>query len=574
MIRGLKVFDISPGANPVHADFSVENLKDPLWINALKKPSAYLVRQSDLPVIRSSCSVVIDRKVKDSRKGLSAYLLGMKKKGIPLIDGNYEDTRQIFRSIRDLLSRARDSGEKNLYIVGIRDTFFEEMQGMAETHPARRARTAGHEQADEGLAHRGRSALFAPIPARRPEHTGTPSDLEANLLGMSPEIRFVRQMILRAAGVELPVLILGAAGTGKDLVAREIHRLSGRKGPAPVYVGCGATPGALFPSELFGHARGAWPGALRRKTGKWECAGDGTLFLDEVGELDGANQAGVLHAIQDRLITPVGGSKTVPVSARIVSSTNRNLFSLVRQGQFREDLFSLLSGLIIRTPSLRDIPGDIPLIARKIWKEIARDEKAELPDDILDELTRYPWPGNVRELKMVLGGLRALFARSDLKARHVRLVFSLQGRPVAEGAESGTELRMHRLARTIGRLKSVAETLHALNAGFAVLRASSPGEAATADQSLEFHVGDLEFLCREPSLFGEKKTFLAVHQLQGQLSYYLDSPFTGAGESSAGVHKHLGREIDRVIATVLKAMEDLLEGNSMQSIVPSGGSIV
>jgi transcriptional regulator with AAA-type ATPase domain len=558
VIKGLKVFDISPGANPVHANFSIENLKDPLWISAMRKPSAYLVRQSDLPVIRRNCSTIIDRKVKDSRKGLSKYLIGLKKRGIPLIDGNYEDSRQIFRSIRDLLSRARESGEKNLYIVGIRDTFFEEIQVMAGREMSRREKPVLPDFPEEpplpqGQAHIG---LIHYI-----KHYHVPASLDEHYLGTSLEIMLVKQMILSAAMVDNPVMILGETGTGKDIVAQEIHRLSGKKGIAPVWVNCGAVPGALLLSEIFGYTRGAFTGAAKKKTGKWEDAVDGTLFLDEIADLQADHQAMILHALQDGMITPIGASRSVSVNARMVSATGRDLFSMVRQGQFREDLFHRLSGLIIRTPSLRDIPEDIPLIARKIWKEVARDEKASLPDAILEELTGYTWPGNVRELKMVMGQLQALFGREDLNAGHLRMVFSLQGRSVGDAEGNEREMGMQKLSKTLARLKSVSETLHAIEAVFTALREGDGNDEPSVKDSLRFHLGDLEFLCREPSLFGQKETFLAVHHLHGQLSYFFDALQKGGVDSLSGPKGHIREEIERVISRVAHTREDLLKGS-------------
>jgi DNA-binding NtrC family response regulator len=564
MIRGLRIFDISPGANPVRADFSLENLTDPLWLNALRKPSAYLVKQSDLRVITSGCGTVVDRKVKDSRKGLSKYLLGLRKKGIPLIDGNYEDTRQIFRSVRDLLSRARESGEKSLYIIGVRDAFFEEIEGMAETAARRPSSVHRQELQDAPLL----SARSERLTAGQPRISGpspASSSLDVSYIGESQEARLVRDMVLSAAAVDHPVLIIGGSGTGKDVVAHEIHRLSGRKGISPVRVKGGALSDAGFLTELFGHARGAFAGATARKSGAWELAADGTLFLDEIGDLRADHQACILHALQDGIITPVGTSKAIHVNARIVSATNRDLFSMVSQGQFREDLFQSLSGLIIRTPSLRDIPEDIPLIALKMWKEVARDEKAALPAEVLDELSGYSWPGNGRELKTVLGQLQALFGNADLKARHARMIFSLQGQSPLRADETVKELGMHRLSRTLTRLRSITETLHAIDAAIAHLRGDEQGHAAPAAETLRFHLSDLEYLCREPSLFGEKETFLAVHQLHGQLSYYFDSLQKGAGDSLTTARDHIRAEIGRTGSRVLLTGRELLDKSNSRT---------
>jgi DNA-binding NtrC family response regulator len=565
MIRGLRIFDISPGANPVRADFSLENLSDPLWLTALKKPSVYLVKQSDLREITSGCGAIIDRKVKDSRKGLSKYLLGLRKKGIPLIDGNYEDTRQIFRSIRDLLSRAREAGERSLYIVGIRDAFFEEIEGVAEAASRRPSSASRHVHQDTGALPSGRSDRLLDGQTH-PDSPSLPlSSHDVNYIGESQEARLVREMVLSAAAFDHPVLIIGGSGTGKDVVAHEIHRLSGRKGVAPVRVKCGALTGTLLLTELFGHARGAFTGATGKKAGAWEQAADGTLFLDEIGDLQADHQAGILHALQDGMITPLGTSKAISVNARITAATNRDLSSMVGQGQFREDLFESLSGLIIRTPSLRDIPDDIPLIALKMWKEIARDEKATLPAEVLDELACYTWPGNGRELKTVLGQLQALFGNADLKARHARMIFSLQGQAPLRADETVKEISMHRLSRTLTRLRNITETLHAIDAAIAHLRGSERGQAAPVADTLRFHLSDLEYLCREPSFFGEKETFLAVHHLHGQLSYYFDSLQKGAGDSLTTARDQIRVEIARAVSRVLLTGRALLDKSNTRT---------
>ncbi|SHF13538.1 two component, sigma54 specific, transcriptional regulator, Fis family [Modicisalibacter ilicicola DSM 19980] len=221
------------------------------------------------------------------------------------------------------------------------------------------------------------------------------------MLGNSPAVRDVRAITERVAPTPSAVMITGESGTGKELVARDLHRLSRRLG-AFVPLNCGAVAGELFESELFGHVKGAFTGAVRGREGLFTFADGGTLFLDEIAEMPLAMQAKLLRVIETKRIRPVGGEQEQPVDVRIVTATHRDLEREVAAGRFREDLLYRLNVLTIRLPALRERPEDIPLLVHHFSRQLSRElGLPPLPwqHGDLDEMVRYSWPGNVRELK-------------------------------------------------------------------------------------------------------------------------------------------------------------------------------
>jgi len=221
----------------------------------------------------------------------------------------------------------------------------------------------------------------------------------ASIIGLSPAMGAVFETLRKVAPTDATVLITGESGTGKELVAKALHFNSPRRAQRLVTVNCAAIPHELLESELFGHVRGAFTGAVRDKAGKFELASGGTLFLDEIGSMPVTLQAKLLRALQEREIERVGDEKTIEVDVRVLAATNRALPALIAQGLFREDLYYRLNVVPLRLPALRERTGDIPLLAKHFIAQFAGDAKVTIGRGALDALARYRWPGNVRELE-------------------------------------------------------------------------------------------------------------------------------------------------------------------------------
>src|SRR5262245_55805893 len=221
------------------------------------------------------------------------------------------------------------------------------------------------------------------------------------VVGDSPAMRAALDLARKVAATDSTVLLRGESGTGKDLFARTLHALSRRAGGPWVKVNCGALPEALLESELFGHEKGAFTGAVRQKPGRFEDAHGGTLFLDEIGEMPLALQVKLLQVIEEKTFTRVGGNRPVTVDARIVAATNRDLDAMAREREFREDLFFRLNVFPIQIPALRDRRGDIPELVSFFLRRKGTSLEQVTPE-ALDALKRYSYPGNVRELEHTL----------------------------------------------------------------------------------------------------------------------------------------------------------------------------
>ncbi len=225
------------------------------------------------------------------------------------------------------------------------------------------------------------------------------------IVGDSPPLRDALQQVEIVAPTDATVLVLGETGTGKELIARAIHGRSAWRERRFVTVNCAAIPSALLESELFGHERGAFTGAVAQKIGLFEVANGGTLFLDEVGEIPLELQPKLLRVLQDQEFVRIGGTRTIKVDVRLVAATNRDLAQMVEAHSFRDDLYYRLNVFPICVPSLRERPGDIePLVRHFVQRFASRMQRQieEVPIETLDVMRRYPWPGNVRELENLI----------------------------------------------------------------------------------------------------------------------------------------------------------------------------
>jgi two-component system nitrogen regulation response regulator NtrX len=254
------------------------------------------------------------------------------------------------------------------------------------------------------------------------------------MVGESSAIHALRADIAQAAPSNGRVLIFGENGTGKELVARNIHHLSLRSSGPFVEVNCAAIPEELIESELFGHTRGAFTGALAAKKGKFELGDGGTLFLDEVGDMTLKTQAKVLRVLQEQKVEPVGGTVTITVDVRVIAATNKNLEEEIRKGTFREDLFFRLNVIPFQVAPLRERREDIPLLARHFIAELSAEygkRTKELAREALEVLIAQPWPGNVRELRNIIERLVIMTPGDRIEARH--LPVSLAGGAAGPG---------------------------------------------------------------------------------------------------------------------------------------------
>ena len=225
------------------------------------------------------------------------------------------------------------------------------------------------------------------------------------LLGTSASMKQVFDLITNAARSDAPVIIFGESGTGKELVASAIHKMSGRKRKPYVKVNCAALTESLLESELFGHVKGAFTGAVRGREGRFEAARGGDIFLDEIGDLPLNIQVKLLRVLEEKVIERVGDNRSIEVDVRIITATNRNLRKLVDKGDFRKDLFYRINVIPITVPPLRERVGDIPLLAESIFRRIQLKSNKNIQgiaNEAMEQLMTYAWPGNVRELKSAI----------------------------------------------------------------------------------------------------------------------------------------------------------------------------
>lgn len=230
-------------------------------------------------------------------------------------------------------------------------------------------------------------------------------DIDSEFVGGNTKMKEVFNLIYKLCKVDTTVLVRGENGTGKELVARAIHVNSPRKSGAFVAINCGAIPENLMESELFGHEKGAFTGAVERKIGKFQMANNGTLFLDEIGELKPDMQVKLLRVLQERKFTPVGGTREVKTTTRIIAATNRNLEKMMEDGTFREDLFYRLNVMPIFLPPLRERLDDIEDLTKSFIKKFSKQHESAIQGisaEALERLKTYKWPGNIRELENII----------------------------------------------------------------------------------------------------------------------------------------------------------------------------
>ena len=261
------------------------------------------------------------------------------------------------------------------------------------------------------------------------------------LVGNSRSMKAVQQMINQVSDSEANVLILGESGTGKEVVARNLHHLSSRREKPFVPINCGAIPAELLESELFGHEKGSFTGAITARKGRFEMAEGGTLFLDEIGDMPLPMQVKLLRVLQERSYERVGSNKTLTTNVRVIAATHRNLEAHIEEGRFREDLFYRLNVFPIEMPALRERPEDIPLLINELITRIEQENRGtvRLTSAAIISLCQYPWPGNVRELANVVERLVILYPYGRVDFDDLPEKFQLEGGELPEAVTTMIE---------------------------------------------------------------------------------------------------------------------------------------
>ena len=303
-------------------------------------------------------------------------------------------------------------------LPGGEDTVVSMVNGKANLTAAQKP------EKDTILMVNGKLTIAADAAAETPVRRRRAHSAQAErIIGVSPEIEHVRQLIDKVAPCEARVLITGENGTGKELVARWLHAKSNRAAAPFVEVNCAAIPSELIESELFGHERGAFTSAIKQRKGKFEQATGGTLFMDEIGDMSLAAQAKVLRALQENRISRVGSDKDIEVNVRVIAATNKNLREEIRKGNFREDLYHRIGVVVVRVPALREHAQDIPLLVDHFIHTICAEyhiPAKRIEEEALSELQTMPWSGNIRELRNVIERLIILseerITPADVKA--------------------------------------------------------------------------------------------------------------------------------------------------------------
>ncbi|MCC6220385.1 MAG: sigma-54-dependent Fis family transcriptional regulator [Deltaproteobacteria bacterium] len=241
---------------------------------------------------------------------------------------------------------------------------------------------------------------------------------EVAIISKDPSLRRVLEIATTVARSRASVLIQGESGTGKELIAKLIHTSSDRADGPFVAVNCAALPGSLLESELFGHEKGAFTGAISSKMGKFECANGGTILLDEISEMEAVLQAKLLRILQEREVDRVGGQKPIPVDVRVIATTNRDIRQSIRKGEFREDLYYRLNVIPLFVPPLRERRGDIPLLVEHFIRKYSKSSPRKVSKALTEKLEKYHWPGNVRELQNACERAVLLSFGNELEAEH------------------------------------------------------------------------------------------------------------------------------------------------------------
>ena len=531
-------------------------------------PAVYLFANKQLEELRRFDHLIVDRKQKNVHKGLAEYFLKQATDKIQLLATTYSTAKKMFSGLRPLFKKTEAYKGNNIFFMGVDQEVFQAVLRDAAMKPVEEFRPtlqedrtciieAKHEQ-DFGEREYGLLTYLERRYRAKPERTNA---VKKHYVGNSRAVRITRMMILAAADTDVPVLIIGDTGTGKEVVARQIHEQSKRKNELFQPVNCGSIPRELLELELFGCEADTLQKGYPLKKGLWEKAGHGTLFLDEIGDMSLDHQVRILRALGEGTIRRVGGTKDIKVHARVLAATNRNLFSMVQAKTFREDLYYRLRGFFIRTPTLRNHPEDIPAIAQHLWQKITGKPQARLSAEILAGLGRYSWPGNVRELKMVLTNLYALFQSDNPSPANLQEIFHLEGQ-VNVTTDCTQEVSLDEMqiqrAHCLRHLNRTYEVFHACRHK---LRAQMDDEAepgistASLRDSLNFLHHEVEQLCAQPLYFHKNSVFSAVYDFKGKIVYLRSLLQKDQQDAIAYITSDMIGAIDKILSLVFQEIE-------------------
>ena len=339
--------------------------------------------------------------------------------------------------------------------------------------------------------------------------------LEEVFIGNSLKVKHTRALIYRASLTDSPVLILGESGTGKDVIASQIFKYSSVYKKDFFRINCSALPESLLEGELFGYKKGIYTGAVTDKEGLFTIAENGTIFLDEIGDLSLASQVKILHAVEKKEIRQIGSARSKPVNVRIIAATNRNLDAMMMQGTFREDLYYRISTFRITSPPLREHPEDIPLLAEAYWKRRLR--KGTLSHEFLGYLKNYHWPGNVRELNSILNSLVDYFGDISPTPAHVDAIRKSRQETLVRSVKNGMDDPSQLLKiKSQSILISVQNILRSLKIEIQpVVSHPARGEFGRTDlenlkEFISQQIKILNDLCLEPTYFKQWEIFEAT----------------------------------------------------------------
>lgn len=535
-------------------------------------PAVVVVWAEELKSFRGLTDLTSDRREQNAGRTLPVCLLGKGK--IPLIAAKYVHLKSFLNGVRDLLDRARALDDLNIFVIGVNSDIFEALWEDAEPG------------VDDGEEEEGWTSAIS-FDAQEDSLSGDgieddvlnglpkveiPSILQKGLIGHSPQMTTVRDLIARMANAEAPVLVQGETGSGKEKVAHFMHCCSARATEPFVVVNVNTIAQDMLNGELFGWKKGAFTGAVADKPGLWEVAGRGSLFLDEIGDLQPDDQGKILRALAEGLICPRGAKEDTKVHARVIAATNRDLGAMVTGQTFRADLYYRLAVLGIRTPSLRERPEDIPEIASFLWKEVTKDQEASLPEEIGQRLRLLPWPGNVRELKGTLISLHTLYGNRRPSAADLEVILRMHGPDlsVADQPTSEKGLTLHK-AQCLQCLKRADEEVRAVKVAFRplskTLRTKTPdmlqgvsglSPIQEVDFSLARRLRELDLLCTRPLFFNSQEAYKEVYQLKGMIIYTRGLLREDEKRAKHYYKNDLKPQIDRVGRLLFSEVEKLL----------------